>query len=84
MFYSSLGALNASQRSYYGGGYARTYWLSNVQCSGSESMLAECDSAGWGVASWCYHRINDASVECEGKLIADFVEHISYVTMISM
>ena len=63
----SLGAVNVPQRSHYGGGYARTYWLSNVQCSGSESTLAECDNAGWGVASLCYHSINDASVECEGN-----------------
>ena len=67
--YTHAVALSAPLRSHYGGAVAVVpTWLSNVQCSGRESRLDECDHDGWRVAS-CFHSIEDASVECEGIII---------------
>ncbi|XP_062868153.1 scavenger receptor cysteine-rich type 1 protein M130-like [Trichomycterus rosablanca] len=44
-------------------------WMENVTCSGSESTLKNCLSAGWG-NHYCDHH-NDASVMCSGKLLID-------------
>ncbi|XP_033754727.1 galectin-3-binding protein-like [Pecten maximus] len=37
-------------------------WMSNVDCSGSESNLANCSFPGWGIST-CSHA-NDAGVVC--------------------
>ncbi|KAI4878979.1 hypothetical protein NFI96_032273, partial [Prochilodus magdalenae] len=41
-----------------------TIWMSNVDCSGSESTLKNCGSLGWGKHS-CIH-LMDAEVICSG------------------
>ncbi len=45
---------------YYGRG---TIWMDNLQCSGNETSIAECDFPGWGIHD-CYH-YQDASVVCD-------------------
>ena len=38
-------------------------WLANVDCTGSESALYNCDHRGWGVVGSCDHS-QDAGVIC--------------------
>ena len=53
---------------YYGRGNG-TVWLDNVQCSGNEATLFDCDYGSWGVVgSRCSNHANDAAVVCsDGK-----------------
>ena len=41
------------------------YWMSNLQCTGSEDYLDSCDFGGWGSVSGCSHTsFDDAGVVC--------------------
>ncbi|XP_067678804.1 scavenger receptor cysteine-rich domain-containing group B protein-like isoform X2 [Haliotis asinina] len=40
-------------------------WLSNVDCTGTETSLYECSHSGWGTAPGCYHS-SDVGVICRG------------------
>ena len=40
-------------------------WMDNLQCTGSEEALDECDFAGWeNTITYCSHAYNDAGVVC--------------------
>ncbi|NXL87385.1 DMBT1 protein, partial [Alectura lathami] len=41
-------------------------WLDDVNCTGTESSLSECQASPWGQHN-CYH-VEDASVECSDIL----------------
>ena len=43
------------------------YHLDNVNCSGSENMLSECDHNGIGITRNCYVRWEGAGVICKSK-----------------
>ena len=54
---------------YYGRVIGNTYgpgegaiWMDNVNCSGSESSLADCSHNGWGISD-CDHN-DDVSIDC--------------------
>ena len=57
-------ALRASIGAEFGEGTGRI-WLDNVYCSGTESMLSECNARSWGSHN-CYHT-RDAGVVCARK-----------------
>ncbi|XP_046551068.1 deleted in malignant brain tumors 1 protein-like [Haliotis rubra] len=40
-------------------------WLSNVDCTGTETSLDECSHSGWGTAPGCSHS-SDVGVVCRG------------------
>ncbi|KFQ00427.1 Deleted in malignant brain tumors 1 protein, partial [Haliaeetus albicilla] len=56
-------ALSAPPESKYGEGKDQI-WLSDVNCTGTEASLAECEAKLWG-DNICNH-VEDASVECSG------------------
>lgn len=39
-------------------------WMDNLQCTGSEDALDQCDFSGWGNTYFCNHASNDAGVVC--------------------
>jgi len=43
-----------------------TIWLENVDCSGSENALEDCDHSGWGDTT-CDHD-HDVSITCSNSL----------------
>ena len=52
---------------YFGSGSSgQRIWLDNVQCTGTEANLWDCQSDGWGIHN-CAHE-NDVGVICEGVL----------------
>ncbi|KFP92406.1 Deleted in malignant brain tumors 1 protein, partial [Apaloderma vittatum] len=57
-------ALSAPRESKYGEGKGRI-WLSDVNCTGTEGSLTECETRPWG-DNICNH-VEDASVECSGS-----------------
>lgn len=48
------------------------FWMDNVQCTGSEEVLDQCDFPGWGVHN-CDHRYDDAGVVCVNSKILPLV-----------
>ena len=39
-------------------------WMDNVQCTGLEDVLDQCDFSGWDNAYLCNHANNDAGIVC--------------------
>ena len=57
-------AVSAPWNSKYGEGKGQI-WLSDVNCTGTEASLTECEAKPWG-DNICNH-VEDASVECSGN-----------------
>ncbi|XP_051748187.1 scavenger receptor cysteine-rich type 1 protein M130-like [Ctenopharyngodon idella] len=55
-------ALSAPKRAHFGEGSGKI-WISDVQCTGSESTLMNCGFFGWGVKA---NHTEDAGVICSG------------------
>ena len=47
-------------------------WMDNVQCTGSEDVLDQCNFSGWKNTYLCNHAMNDAGVVCI-KLIVSYM-----------
>uniref|UniRef100_A0A4W4EYW2 SRCR domain-containing protein n=1 Tax=Electrophorus electricus TaxID=8005 RepID=A0A4W4EYW2_ELEEL len=65
-------AVDAVHNAHFGPGSGQT-WMDNVDCSGSESTLKNCRSAGWGVTN-CRHtedagvRLTNGPHLCSGRV----------------
>ena len=57
-------AVSAPHRARFGSGSGQV-WLDNIDCSGNESTIVDCQHRGWGVQD-CSHS-DDASVVCSSK-----------------
>jgi len=57
-------AVSAPRSAHFGAGSGQI-WLDDVECSGSESSIADCPHRGWGVENCGHHE--DASVSCSSK-----------------
>ena len=60
-----VGAIRTSYGSTYGYG-SGIVWLSEVNCLGNETNIAQCSFPGWGVNN-CYH-YRDVNVICDSEL----------------
>ncbi len=58
-------ALSAPKSAHFGEGTGEI-WISELQCTGSESTLTNCRFNGWGINA---NHAEDAGVVCSGKLI---------------
>ncbi len=58
-------ALSAPKSAHFGEGTGEI-WISELQCTGSESTLTNCRFNGWGINA---NHSEDAGVVCSGKLI---------------
>ena len=58
-------AIRKSTRAEFGRGTGEI-WLDNVECTGEEERLSNCEHGGWGVHN-CGHS-EDAGIVCNGKL----------------
>lgn len=56
--------LSVSKGARHGEGMGQI-WLDDVNCTGTEAALSECQSRPWGQHN-CHH-VEDASVECSGS-----------------
>ena len=43
-----------------------TIWLSNVECTSSDIVLAKCDHSGFGNQHSCSH-LDDVAIVCEDR-----------------
>ena len=50
----------------YGPGVGRI-WLDDVQCTGTETNLADCRHSSWGINN-CYHK-EDVSISCNTAVV---------------
>lgn len=57
-------AVSAPGKAYFGRGHERI-WLDEVNCTGLEAALSDCQASSWGKNN-CYHG-EDASVVCSGS-----------------
>ncbi|XP_048254490.1 scavenger receptor cysteine-rich type 1 protein M130-like isoform X2 [Haliotis rufescens] len=48
-------------------------WLSNVDCTGTETSLDQCSHSGWGTAPSCSHS-SDVGVVCRGAALVIHLE----------
>ena len=62
-------AIQAKTNAFFGQG-SGTIWLDDVDCTGNESNLADCNHKEWGEHN-CVHA-DDAGVVCSGKLILNY------------
>ncbi len=58
-------ALSAPKSADFGEGTGEI-WISELQCTGSESTLTNCRFGGWGIKA---NHSEDAGVVCSGKVI---------------
>ncbi len=58
-------ALSAPKSAHFGEG-SGGIWISQLECTGSESTLTNCGFFGWGVKA---NHTEDAGVICSGKII---------------
>ncbi|XP_032297005.1 deleted in malignant brain tumors 1 protein-like isoform X3 [Coturnix japonica] len=63
--------ISAPPRAFYGQGQ-ELMWLDDVNCTGTEAALSECNFKGWGIHN-CYHH-EVASVVCSGSGISDLTD----------
>ena len=77
-----LGTYGYSLNSAYFGQGSGPIWLDNVQCTGSESILASCGHLGFNITRSCSHS-EDAGVRCyrtQGEYFKFYCQNI-YVAL---
>ncbi|KFQ19758.1 Deleted in malignant brain tumors 1 protein, partial [Mesitornis unicolor] len=71
-------AVSAPPESKYGEGKGQI-WLSDVNCTGTEASLAECEAKPWG-HNICNH-VEDASVECSVEPVVTHEDEESFLLL---